>query len=241
VYKFLQYIAEFEPDFIFHVKGATDYENQALEKVVHHPLPQDYKDFLRLMGHDMGPAQRFFLNAWADIETIASYYQEGINTGEIEAPHNAIVIAECQYPMSHTLVMRHDTFPHQIEMYDDCDKYYSKVADSLENLLCNGVFAEYEMAKQFRHFYTNDTLANDLTVFKEATALAMDLGLERQWFSDTIRFHGKNAEAAIIIYFSDAEGLKVSIAAQSKIVFESLIHTFSKKYSMTETTYVPLG
>jgi len=222
---FIQYVSQFEPDFASRIRGASEEEIDTLERLAGLRLPPIYRTFLSRMGHASGGIDIAF-EGTTRITEVIDYYQNSVRTGKARVPPNSLIIGIGSPPTEDVAL--------QLGSDRACPAFLASegellqlLADSLETLLFRVAFATFRM----KLFHAGGTYRNNSAARQRelADAVAVEIGYQRQWFSDSIEFCGERRDSAIIINQYQHHGLAIRIRAESDTEVESIGSVFAQR------------
>ncbi|AUX35518.1 MULTISPECIES: SMI1/KNR4 family protein [Sorangium] len=206
--KLVTYASTFDPTFPSRIRGAGTEEIERLQDLAGHVLPQDYKEYLSLMGHGDGGALSS-TEICTDIAEVIAFYEENVATGEDEVPSDCVVIGVGGVAVQQ-LYLEHEAQGH---VFDGADGEKLRLwSESFEKLLHQQIYMQYR-PNQLAHsaFYATSDRA---PVFNSARAAAIRLGFAPEWFSDKITFCGERSGTVLVLNQLEGQGLWVRIAAE---------------------------
>ena len=203
--KFIKYVLSFEPDFLEKVEGATPEEIETLERTIGFPLPQQYKEFLLLMGKNTANFKFVAGEAKSNINEVREFYEE-IRTHGDPIPENYVVIAVGNY--MHSICILRGGRQDRVMLLLYFEKIVSYVAENLEIMLLKMAFKIYNFPS-FPHRRNYADARNKEKRLLLAENIAKELGFQILWFSDAVEICGERDNAVISIFQSQHEGIAI--------------------------------
>ena len=214
--KFIEYILSFQPDFLEKVEGATPEEIESLERTIGFPLPQQYKEFLLLMGKNTGSFSFGAEEETANINEIIEFYEEIKEDGETISEDYVVVVLGF---LDRLCILNEDADGESKVMILDGNKIVGYEAQSLENMLLKMAFTLYKLPS-FPHYRTYSDASREKRL-PLAEEIVNFFDFKTLWFSDATEICAQKDNAAISISQTQFEGMTVGgvvvyVAANSK-------------------------
>jgi hypothetical protein len=243
---FLKYVTNLDPAFCSRIRGAPRDEIARYQSLVHHEVPQEYLNFLQIMGHndDNIVGKRAVTTNLADV---ISFYEEDVASGEEAAPDDCIFIGVGGAATEH-LALEVSGLRRVLEASEG--KKYKLWAGSLENLLYMSACMRY------RHrFFRNSAAYTSLTTGPSLEKIRAELqrrGLVLQWFSDEVSLCAEVPGTLVIANQYEGHGIFLRTATDgdahnmdlianriSQVVGVALKEQVSERVSNTERSQPP--
>ncbi|MDQ3254762.1 MAG: SMI1/KNR4 family protein [Acidobacteriota bacterium] len=213
---FINYVITYDSTFNARISGASPEEIADLERLVDHPLPEKYKQFLALMGHSDDELALAYQGS-TDITAVREYYAGLIEGEETPPPSNCIVIGTGDISVGQIcLELGHSEEPRVVFAMDKI--ITGLYAETLEKLLFRRAFSKFRLRLLPESgIYTS---AGPQLLFKASEKVARQLNFTPQWFSDEAVFCGENINAGVFIEQYQRKGIWIRIAAESRVEVE---------------------
>jgi hypothetical protein len=226
--QFLAYVAQFEPDFAKSIDGAGEAETSELERLVGMPLPSRYREFLERMGHDTGNLRLGGDASFAASELIEAYRKE-ILAGEIEVPRGSMLIGVGGMLVEEIYLELGGEDGRVLFLAADGNIHL--FAESFEKLLYRTTFVKYR-PRCFPFLRTYGS-ASSRRLLPPAEQMALNLGFDRQWFSDALFFCGERGDAALVISQYEGEGFLIVLAGTHESEVVSMAERFRYTFMLS--------
>jgi len=222
---FIQYVSQFEPDFASTIRGACEEEINTFEGLAGLKLPAFYRSFLSRMGHDIGSMEIAY-GRTTNITDVIDFYRNLVLPGKEPLPPDCLIVG-IGSPPDDDVALRVTSEADGPVFFASEGELFQLYGDSLERLLFRAAFAIYRM-KVFpdEGVYLSRTAAPQREL---ADAVAVEIGFQRQWFSDSIEFCGERRGSAIIINQYQHNVMLIRIRAESKTEIESIGSVFAQR------------
>ncbi len=243
--EFITLVERYDPDYSRKLRGASPEEIRDLEGLAGQPLPESYREFLTLLGKDMGGLEIEGVDF--HIERILEFYR----SGDWPPPKGYILFAiqeddpQMDYYLECTSPGRRDCpvvrFPSMGEF--SREGYFDSLDPSLNDFLLSLAFSEKRMEDfELQRLLTPSTgsrkqdpglIVNPVELVRVIDERAHRLGFERvASTSVAYRFYDQ-PDAALYVRLDDAGGLMgVTVAARKSRELERTSDILSNKTSL---------
>ena len=225
------YVERFSPGFSKSIRGATEKEIRELAQLVGLPLPVPYVAFLRRMGHEDGGLS-LALEGTTKISHIIDSYRECVSDGEALAPDGYVLVGTGR--ISRDVCLECVGGQRLKVVFVENAKVVGLYAESFPGLLFRNAFAVFRlkvMAFSAQYVASYAQLGRR-SVLGLARRLAVELGFQEQWFSDSIVFCGEMQGAAIAITQYQEQGMGVYVVAQDASELDRIGRVFKERFGL---------
>jgi hypothetical protein len=224
--QFVEFASQLIPNYKQLIRGASSEEIMHFEQLVGFPLPQTYKEYLFQMGHNNGGVE-LICDGTTDLTDLIEFYEQEIVPGYDEAPPDCIIIG-----IGGTIVeeisLQFAPFLEPRMVFSGGGIVNSLCAESFDKFIFRSVFIQ-EQHRTFSHFRPLISTNNKLLI-KQSHDIAVSLGFQPLWFSDSIAFCGKKDHATIsMIQGEHSHALTIKIATQQESEMNRIMAVLTDK------------
>jgi hypothetical protein len=230
----VEYVSLYDPDFATRISGADEDEIETLEVLVGQPLPEQYKQFLSLLGHSNDEFTLAYYGS-TDIGEIIEYYAD-FRAGEVGPPPlNCVVIGYGDISVGNICLQFQDTQEPKV-IFAVGKKVLGIYAGSLEKLLFRKAFIRHRLKIMP---YSGVYISNDSNpLFKAASEIALRSGFTQRWFSDDAAFCGEREGAGIFIEQYQGRGIWIRICGGSQGEVKKIGDAFQRELGVEFSHWV---
>jgi hypothetical protein len=224
--KFIEFASKFIPNYRQIIRGATLEDILRFEQLVGHPLPQIYKEYLIHMGQENGGVE-LICDGSTNIIDLIEFYEEEIVTG-YDAPPSHCIIIGIGGTIIEEISLQYIPIKESRVFFSGGGKIESLCAESFEKFLYRSVFTQvqYPLYPYFARLSGTD----ERRLVKLSHDIAVDLGFEALWFSDSIAFCGEQNNSTLsVVQGEKVQGITIKIATQQKSELNYIISTFQDR------------
>lgn len=225
----LEYIKQTNPNFECQIRGALPEEISKLENLVGTSLPDNYKEFLAIMGHGDGGLDLTF-GGTTDITDIIDFYERFCIQLGFKLPSKCVLIGLGPPPSGHIVLMLEENQEPKVFGMED-NEIYGLLAGSFRKLLFQVAFMQFRFYQYpVIRFYSNNNRERQLAA---AINVAIDLQFQPLWFSDENCFNGEKKGMFLHIFQFQENDLNISITGELESEVETVGEIFKYKFDLT--------
>ena len=177
--RFVSYMEKYNPGYRSRIRGVSEREIAVMEELYQRPLPESYKEFLRVMGADSGGFQMVG-DSDSSYDAVMERVQEKLEDDLWKKYFHGVVIVAVHFFMGDDVALREvpEGEPPVVGMDVTPYKVFST---SLVNLMMNTAHTQHGMREFAHHRAWGGRAVEDRG---KAARLLESLGFEFTWYSD---------------------------------------------------------
>ena len=214
---FLSYMERYNPGYRSRIRGVSEREIALMEELYQRPLPESYKEFLRVMGADSGG---FHLVNDADsaYDAVMERVKDRLEEPKWSLPLRDFVIVAVRFFMEEDLAL-HDALGGEPPVVGVDLTPYMVFSSSLDNRMLSAVFVRHRMWEfPLRRAWAGFALPDR----RRSTDILESLGFTFLSFSDLYVGAAERGEACASIQQFEGHALSVTVSTTDPKVLDEV-------------------